>query len=76
MTTLSWIFAALSVTGTWLNIKKRRVCFIIWGFTNGFWFVYDMAIGAYAQSALFAVYFILALRGLWEWSRELEREGK
>lgn len=70
VTALSWLFAALSLTGTWLNIKKRRVCFIIWACTNGFWTVYDMSIGAYAQAVLFAVYFGLAIYGLREWGRE------
>ena len=69
MTMLSWIVAGLSLTGTWLNIKKRRVCFVIWAFTNGFWVIYDLTIGAYAQAALFAVYFGLAIYGLREWRK-------
>ena len=67
MDNASWIIAALSIVGVILNIKKNKFCFVIWAGTNGFWTAYDYSIGAYAQAALFGVYFTLALWGLWEW---------
>ena len=69
MTEFTWFVTALSIFGTVLNIKKVKYCFAIWAVTNGFWAVYDFVIGAYAQSALFAVYFCLALWGIWEWQK-------
>jgi len=65
-----WPITVLSIIGVILNIHKRKEGFIIWLFTNGSWCVYDYMIGAYAQSALFAVYFCLAVWGLVKWGRE------
>ena len=70
MEQISWIVTAASLVGTVLNIKKNKACFIIWTVTNAFWAVYDFWIGAYAQAALFATYFCLALWGMWEWRKE------
>ena len=64
---ISWVVTVMSIVGVVLNIKKKKSCFVIWSGTNGFWAVYDFYIGAYAQSALFTVYFVLAIYGLIEW---------
>lgn len=64
-----WIITILSILGVILNVKRRKECFIVWAFTNFAWMVYDFRIQAYAQSALFAVYFILAIWGLYEWRK-------
>lgn len=66
----TWTLAALSVVGVVLNVKKKSICFVIWAITNAAWAVYDFSIGAYAQSALFAVYFGLAIWGLLKWKKE------
>jgi nicotinamide riboside transporter PnuC len=65
-----WIITLISLIGVILNIKKRRECFMIWTVSNFAWMVYDFKIGAYAQSALFAVYFVLAVWGLYEWKEK------
>lgn len=64
------IVTAISIIGTMANIYQKRWCFIIWLFTNSFWFTYDFAIGQYAQALLFAVYFILAVIGLVKWRKK------
>lgn len=66
---MSWAVSGLALIGVVLNIYKRKECFIIWTFTNLFWFIYDYSIGAYAQSALFFVYFVLAIWGLVKWNK-------
>jgi len=66
---ITWIIMLLSLTGTWLNIKKKTACFVIWTFTNASWAIYDFSIGAYAQSALFTIYTGLALYGIYEWRK-------
>ena len=66
----SWIITAASLAGVVLNIKKNRACFAIWACTNLFWCIYDFMIGAWAQSALFAVYFCLAIWGIIEWRKD------
>lgn len=67
MQNLMWLVTGLSIIGTILNIKKKSVCFIIWLITNSIWCVYDFIIGSYAQSALFFVYVLLAVWGIYEW---------
>ena len=67
---IDWIVSAIALLGVWLNIKKDSCCFVLWTFTNGFWCVYDYSIGATAQSALFFVYFVLAVYGLYKWRKE------
>ena len=66
---LMWIVSGLALVGVILNIKKMRICFFIWFFTNSLWCVYDFWIGAYAQSALFFVYTCLAVWGIVEWRK-------
>jgi len=66
---MTWLITALALVGVVLNIKKNRLCFIVWLFTNSAWCIYDYSIGAYAQSALFAVYTCLAVWGLIEWRK-------
>jgi len=64
-----WLVTAASITGTVANIYKRRWCFGVWAVTNAMWAAYDLWIGAHAQAALMAVYFGLALWGLWRWRK-------
>ena len=66
---ITWTIAIFALYGTFLNIKKNSKCFVIWTATNGFWAVYDINKEMYAQGALFTVYFILAIYGLYEWKK-------
>lgn len=68
---MMWVVTVMSLVGVVLNIKKRKECFYVWGVTNFAWMVYDFYIGAYSQSFLFAVYFLLAVWGIYEWNKEL-----
>ena len=67
---MMWAITIMSLVGVVLNIKKRKECFYIWAVTNFAWMVYDFSIGAFAQSALFGVYFVLAIWGIIEWNSE------
>lgn len=67
--TLMWIVTAASLVGVVANIKKKTWCFGVWFFTNSIWMIYDLSLGAYAQSALFAVYVALAVWGIYEWRK-------
>ena len=56
-----------SLFATYLNIKKKRVCFKIWLVTNTLWACYDFYIGAFWQGMLFVTYVGLAVYGIIEW---------
>ena len=72
----SILITIASIIGTIANIYKKRWCFIIWLFTNGFWCIYDISIGAYSQAILFAVYFMLAIHGSIKWRKDSAGESK
>jgi nicotinamide riboside transporter PnuC len=65
-----WVVSAFSIIGVVLNIKKMRICFYIWLFTNASWTIVDFVFGLYAQSLLFLVYTGLAVYGIIEWKKE------
>jgi len=64
-----WILTILSLIGVVANIYKKQWCFIIWAFTNFAWMIIDFLNGLPEQSALFALYFILAIWGLYKWKK-------
>lgn len=64
-----WLITILSITGTVLNIKKKRACFIIWIFTNFCLTIYNWHIWEPQQAALFFVYLGLAIYGLFSWRK-------
>lgn len=66
---LMWLVTLASIVGTVLNIKKKRVCFVIWLITNSLWCAYDFYIGSFAQGGLFLVYVGLAIYGIIEWRK-------
>lgn len=59
-----------SIIGTYLNIKKNKICFYIWAVTNSAWCVYDFSIGAWEQGIVFAVYTCLSVYGIFQWNKE------
>lgn len=65
----TWLLAVVSLVGTYLNIKKQKICFVIWGVTNALWVLYDFSMGAIAQAALMLCYFVLAVHGFYEWKK-------
>jgi nicotinamide riboside transporter PnuC len=65
-----WLITTISLIGVILNIKKKKICFVIWFFTNATWCIYDFYIGAYAQSFLFLIYTGLAIWGMIEWRKK------
>jgi len=71
---MMWLVTALSLAGVVLNIYKQPVCFALWCVTNAAWIAYDIAIGAHAQAAMFAVYLATSVWGLVKWTREKTRK--
>lgn len=67
---MTWVLAGLSLMGVWLNIKKKRLCFIVWSLTNIVWCIIDFKAGLPAQGCLFGVYFVLAVTGWFQWGRD------
>ncbi len=67
ITVFTWQLTVCSLIGVIANIYKRRWCFYIWAYTNLAWAIIDFHYEIYAQAALQATYFILAVWGLLKW---------
>lgn len=67
---LDFAFGFCAKYAKWLNIKGKRLCFIIWIICGVYWFIVDLQRGLYAQ-ALFCIPTILfQLYGYYEWKRK------
>lgn len=65
-----WLIAAASIVGVVLNIRRMRSCFYVWAGTNAAWTAIDVYHGVWAQAALQAVYFGLAIWGIVAWKEK------
>ncbi len=65
-----WTIALASVVGVVMNIRRMRACFYVWAATNAAWTVIDVYHGVWAQAALQAVYFGLAIWGIVAWKEK------
>ena len=72
---LYWITSVLALLGVWLNIRRHVGCFYIWSVTNAVWVWADLEHGLHAQAALMAIYFALAIYGIWKWSARKGNHG-
>lgn len=64
---LFWGVTFFSIIGVILNIKKKRLCFLIWIVTNTVWMVIDFYSGLYQQAFLYLIYLGLAIHGFIAW---------
>lgn len=62
-----WIVTLAAVVGNVLNVRRSRWCFIVWAVTNTCFICHNLAIGEYAQAALFGVYLALSVWGWFAW---------
>jgi len=63
------IVTAVALVGLIFNIRRRRVCFVLWLLSNGYWCYYNFAAGEYAQAVLFAVFFVVSIIGFFAWRK-------
>lgn len=66
---LTWVLAAISLVGTILNVKQRRVCFVLWFSANLAWVWIDWVHGVPAQAILMGIYAVLAVWGWFSWKK-------
>lgn len=70
MTYWLWLVFVFTIVGVVLNIKRNKWCFAVWAVTDFIWMIVDYKAGIYPQVAKYAVFFVLALWGLWEWRKK------
>lgn len=76
LTALSWIMSGIALAGTLINAERNKWGFIFWIVSNTYMFITFWISGLHAQSVLFFIYFLLAIRGIISWSIKEKREKK
>lgn len=69
-TILSWAMSAVALAGTLMNAERNKYGFVFWLISNLYMTIRFCVIGEYAQMVLFFIYFLLAIRGLFAWTRK------
>ena len=64
---MNWLIVIIAVIGAALNIAGRWQGFGLWIISNGYWLIYNLQAGEYAQSVIFAVFLALAIYGIVRW---------
>lgn len=67
---VTWILAAISLFGSFLNAKKKIACFYLWAIGEVFWFSLDIHNHTYGRAVLDAVSLVICIYGLFEWKKQ------
>jgi len=67
---ITWLFTAVSLAGTVLNVRKNILCFYLWSVGNIAWLTYDIASGLYSRAVLDVVHLAFAIWGIFAWREE------
>lgn len=67
---LDTIFELLDKYATWLNIKGRTLCFIIWMICNFYWIIIDLHRHLYAQTFFIIISTLFYIWGFVKWKRD------
>ena len=59
----------LAVAGVALNNRRRRACFVLWLISNALSFWIHARTGVLSLCIRDVIFFVLAIEGLWMWSR-------
>lgn len=73
---LSWIMCAVALTGTIINAERNKYGFIFWIISNLYMVIRFAVIGELAQMTLFFVYFLLAIRGVYSWTKKERKKPR
>ena len=67
---LAWGMSAVALAGTLINAERNKWGFVFWIVSNLYMVITFWINGLYAQSVLFFVYFLLAIRGIVSWTKK------
>lgn len=71
---LSGLMSLIAFIGTIMNAERNKWGFAFWLISNLYMSIRFFVIGEYFQSLLFFAYFILAIRGIFSWTKKETRE--
>ena len=67
---ITWILAAVSLSGSFFNAKKKIICFYLWAFGEICWMVLDIRGGVFGRAFLDLTQLLFALYGAYEWRKD------
>ena len=76
MATFTWVFTAISLAGTALNVRKNILCFYLWSVGNLAWLGFDVASGLYSRAVLDIVHLAFAIWGIFAWREKDTRPSE
>ena len=71
---LAVIMTGIALAGTLMNAERNKWGFACWLISNMYMCINFFILGAYAESVLFFVYFLLAIRGVFVWTKKEKNE--
>lgn len=70
----TWIIAIIAITGTFLNIKKKVLCFYLWAVVEIICFLLDVKNGQFGRTFLDVFSFCMNIYGIVVWTKESRTE--
>lgn len=70
-----WCLTGLSLIGTWFNIQKNILGWVIWAVANTGWVISFVHKGMFPEATLFSAYLILCIYGFFKWLRVEHKSG-
>ena len=73
---LSGVMSVIALAGTFMNAERNKWGFVFWIVSNTYMCITLFIMGSYPESLLFFAYFILAIRGIFAWTKKETKEEK
>ena len=70
METCTWIITGIAILGTFLNARQNINGFVCWIISDTYLMLLNIDIGQYAQAALFFIFLLLAIYGVFQWGKK------
>jgi len=66
----TWVLTLMSILGAYLNVKKKRISFLLYTIANIGWIFTNLYFEIYSQAMLFLVFTVLSAYGWIEWGKK------
>lgn len=67
---MTWIVVALALVGNICIIKRHAFGFWFWLFADCYFLTHNILSSDYPQAMIFSLYVLMALYGLYSWSKD------
>ena len=74
MDIIGWILTTNSITGAFLNSRKKIQGFYLWTVGNFGWVLWALYHEIYPQAILFFIYLMTSIYGIIEWRKKKEKK--